>query len=377
MKIEQIRSLFPHLATEQIYFNHAAIGPWSKNVLDRINEYSIQRSGQMVENFPFFLEKNANAKRKLGAILGADESRLAWVDNVSNGINILTNGLDWKSGDRIILNDIEFPSNVYPFLNLKSKGVEVDFVKSNNGIVDIGEIQKLITPSTKLISISYVQFLSGYHADIDAIGELCREKGIIFCVDAIQAAGVLEIDVKKSKIDFLAGGSQKWLMSSQGLSYIYITEELQKRIEQKNVGWSSVNDSWNLLSYNLSLKENAERFQNGTINVLGVCIFDASLDLFLEFGMQNVQERVRENTDYFIDKLLEIGIDPVLGNVDKKRRAGIVTIVHPKNELIFELLKERKIYCAIREGLIRFSTHFYNTLEEIDFVIEELKKCLK
>ncbi|KAF0142133.1 MAG: aminotransferase [Stygiobacter sp.] len=377
MTIEQIRSLFPHLDTDQVYFNHAAIGPWSKLVLDRIAEYSTQRSGGMVENFPFFLEKNASARAKLAKLLGAETSRLAWIDNVSNGLNILANGIDWQTGDRIILNDIEFPSNVYPFLNLQRLGVEIDIVKSHNGVVDVGDIENAITPKTKLVSISLVQFLSGYRADIDAIGSLCKEKGIIFCVDAIQAAGVVEVDVAKSQIDFLCGGTQKWLMSSQGLSYIYLTEELQSRITQKNVGWASVNDAWNLLDYNLSLKSSAERFQNGTINVLGVCLFDASLDLFLCYGMNNVESRILENTEYFISKLVEIGIEPILKNIEKKNRAGIVTFKHERSNEIFEHLQSKRIFGAVRQGMIRFSPHFYNTKEEIDLVIKELSGYLK
>lgn len=377
MTIEQIRSLFPHLDTNQVYFNHAAIGPWCKLVLDRISEYSAQRSGEMVENFLFFLEKNASARTMLAKLLGVDADRFAWVDNVSNGLNILANGLPWKSGDRIILNDLEFPSNIYPFLNLERLGVEIDIVKSRNGVVDIEDIEKVITPETRLVSISLVQFLSGYRADISAIGEMCQKRGIIFCVDAIQAAGVVEIDVKKSNIDFLAGGTQKWLMTSQGLSYIYITEELQNKITQQNVGWTSVSDAWNLLDYNLSLKTSAERFQNGTINVLGVCLFEATLNLFHDFGMQSVEKHVLDNTEYFINQLLEIGIDPILKNVESKNRAGIVSFKIEKASELFEFLQSKRIYCAVREGMIRFSPHFYNTKDEIDFVVSELKGYLK
>ncbi|KAF0150942.1 MAG: aminotransferase [Ignavibacteria bacterium] len=377
MTVEQIRSLFPHIDTNQLYFNHAAIGPWSKPVLDRVAEYSAQRSGLMIENFSFFVEKNASAKAKLGQLLNAEPDRLAWVDNVSNGLNILANGMEWKPGDRVILNDIEFPSNIYPFLNLTRLGVEIDIIKSRNGIVDIDDIQKAITSSTKLVSISLVQFLSGYRADIDAIGELCKSKEIVFCVDAIQAAGVVEVDVKKSQIDFLCGGTQKWLMSSQGLSYIYLTEELQRRLTQKNVGWTSVNDTWKLLDYNLSLKSSAESFQNGTINALGVCLFDASLNIFLEFGMNNVELRILENSGCFIDTLSEIGIEPILKNVVNKNRAGIVSFKHESSQEIFDYLKGKKIYCAVREGIVRFSPHFYNTKEEIEIVVRELKEFLK
>lgn len=374
MLLNEARSLFPHLKTDQIYFNHAAIGPWSTLALNRINEYAAQRSGEKIENYPYFLKWNQSAKEKLGKLIGAQTDRIAWIDNVSNALNILANGLEWKPGDRIILNDIEFPSNVYPFMNLRKHGVEIDFVKSRNGIVDVEDIEKLITPKTKLVSISLVQFLSGYRADIDAIGELCKKNGIIFCVDAIQATGVVQIDVQKSKVDFLCGGSQKWLMSSQGLSYLFITEELQKRVEQKFVGWTSVKDAWNLLSYDLTPKETADRYQNGTMNALGVAIFDAVLDIFIKFGMQNVERRILDNTNYFVEKLEQIGIDPILKNVGEKNRAGIVTFKHEKAKMIFDELEKKRVYAAVREGMVRFSPHFYNTFSEIDFVLEILNE---
>lgn len=384
MNIEEVRNLFPYIKTGQIYFNHAAIGPWSSLVLNRINEYARQRSGESIENYKSFLNWSSTAKIKLGKLIGASPDRIAWIDNVSNGLNILAQGLKWKQGDRIVINDIEFPSNVYPFLNLKEYGVEVDIVKSKNGIVDFEEIEKVITPKTRLVSISAVQFLSGYRANLDAIGELCKRNNIIFSVDAIQATGVVQIDVVKSHIDFLCGGTQKWLMAAQGLSYLYITEELQNRITQKNVGWASVENAWNLLHYDLTLKNSAERFQNGTVNALGVAMVDASLDLFEEFifdkytnnGTKSYEQRIKGNTSYFFDKLQEIGINTLLKNVDEKNRAGIVTFKHERAKEIFEKLESNKIYCAVREGMIRFSPHFYNTSEEIDIVINELKKSV-
>ncbi len=376
MNIIEVRKLFPHLETDQIYFNHAAKGPWSSLVLNRINEYAQQRCGAKIDNYQSFLKWDSSAKEKLGKILGTTPDRLAWVDNVSNGLNILAQGLDLKAGDRIILNDIEFPSNIYPFLNLQKQGVKIDLIKSRNGVVDLEDIENVITPRTKLISISLVQFLSGYRADIDAIGELCKRHGIIFCVDAIQGAGVVRIDVNKSKIDFLSGGTQKWLMSSQGLSYIYLTEELQNRIDQKNVGWTSVDNAWNLLDYDLTLKSSADRFQNGTINALGVAIFDSMLDLFLDFGMQNVENKILVNTNFLIEKLSGIGIKTILENVAESNKAGIVTFRHEDSKRIYDELEKRKIYSAVREGMIRFSPHFYNTNEEIEKVVKELGKII-
>lgn len=370
----KVRELFPHLKTGQVYFNHAAIGPWCTLVLDRISEYMKDRSGERVENYSSFLNWSSGAKEKLGRLIGSETDRIAWIDNVSNGLNILARGLNWKTGDRVIINDIEFPSNVYPFLNLKQFGVEIDIVKSGNGIIDPETIINSVTPRTRIISISLVQFLSGYRADIDLLGEFCRSRGIIFCVDAIQATGVVGLDVVKSKVDFLCGGTQKWLMASQGLSYIYVTEELQERITQSSVGWTSVENAWNLLDYDLKLKKTAERFQNGTVNALGVAAFDAVLELFTGLGIKSIESAILNNTKYFIRKLKEIGIEPILKDVSEKNLAGIVTFRHQDSDRIFEELQKRKIFAAAREGMIRFSPHFYNTFDEIDRVVDELRK---
>lgn len=374
---DEIRNLFPHLKTDQIYFNHAAIGPWHKLILDRLEEYKNLRIGEMINPYPYFLEKSKSAKEKLSQLINCSSDRIAWIDNVSNGINLLVNSLIWNDGDEIILNDIEFPANVYPFLNLKRKGVKLKFAKSKNGIVDFDNIISIVTDKTKLISISYVQFLSGYNADIDELGKFCKSKNIIFSVDSIQATGVLQIDVQKSNIDFLIGGTQKWLMTAQGLSYFFITEKLQDKLIQESVGWLSVKNENDFLNYNLELKDSAERFQNGTVNSLGVCLFDASLDLFIETGIKNIQNEIKENSFYLINKLNEVGVKPILFNVDKKHLSGIVSFKHENNNELFGKLISRKIMCAMREGYIRLSPHFYNTKDEIDFVVDEIKSCLK
>lgn len=377
MTIEQIRQTFPHINSDKIYFNHAAIGPLSIPVKEKLNEYLEERSSGSIENFGMLLEAASSAKKRLSGLLGAKKNRIAWTENVSAGLNILAQGLEWNPSDRIILNDLEFPSNVYPFLNLKSQGVEVDFAQSHNGKVDIEDYEKLITPKTKLISISAVQFLSGYRADLKALGELCKSRGIIFCVDAIQATGVIKIDVEEMNIDFLAGGSHKWLMALQGLGYIYITPELMEKLNQKYVGWLSVKNEWNLLDYKLDLKETASRYHLGTNSVIGIFALAKSLELFENFGIENIERRNLEHTKCFIEKLSSVGFEPILNETPSKNLAGITTVKFDNAESIHKSLSGRNIDSAVREGKIRFAPHFYNTKEEIDKVVETLREVIK
>jgi selenocysteine lyase/cysteine desulfurase len=374
MNKTEVRNNFPYLDNEIIYFNHASTGPISSLVVNRLTSLLKEKSENKIDDYPSFLKVVEETKILLAELINCNIDRTAFIDNTSNGLNILAQSIQWKKGDRILLNDIEFPANVYPFLNLKRFGVEVDFVKSENGIVTADQIINAIKPQTKLVSVSFVQFLSGYKVDIEKIGNYCRSNNIIFCVDGIQGIGAVTIDVKKCKIDFLSCGTQKWLLGMQGLAFVYIDEELQKKIIPANVGWLSVENAWNLLDYKLDLKTSANVFQGGTLNAFGIYIFNTSLKLFKDFGFRNIESEVLSNTKYFISKLKSVGLDCSLSNCSDAELAGIVTIKPKDAGKIFEELEKKKIFCSIREGFIRFAPHFYNTHHEIDKVVEELQK---
>lgn len=374
MNKQEVRSKFPYLDRGIIYFNHASTGPMSSPVVNRLSDLLKEKSKSKIDDYSSFLKVVEETKSLLAELINCNIDRTAFVDNTSNGISILAQSINWKTGDRILLNDIEFPANVYPFLNLKRLGVEVDFVKSANGIVTADQIINGIKPETKLVSVSFVQFLSGYKVDLEKIGNHCRANNIIFSVDGIQGIGAMRIDVKKYKIDFLSCGTQKWLLGMQGLGFIYVDEEFQKKMIPANVGWLSVENAWDLLDYKLELKTSANVFQGGTLNAFGIYAFNISLKLYKDFGFDNIESEVLSNTKYFISKLKSIGLDCVLSNCSDKELAGIVTI-KPKNpERVFEILGKKNIMCSIREGFIRFAPHFYNTHHEIDKVVEELQK---
>jgi cysteine desulfurase/selenocysteine lyase len=369
-----IRNKFPFLKQGIIYFNHASTGPFSSLVTERLTDLLKVKSENGIDDYSSFLKVVEETKELLAELINCNIDRTAFIDNTSNGLNIIAQSIDWKKGDRVLLNDIEFPANVYPFLNLKRLGVEVDFVKSENGIVTAEQIINSVKPETRLISVSFVQFLSGYKINLEKIGTYCRANNIIFCVDGIQGIGAVNIDVQKSKIDFLSCGTQKWLLGMQGLAFIYIDEKLQRKIKPANIGWLSVNNAWNLLDYKLDLKTSANVFQGGTLNTFGIYAFNASLKLFKNFGYKRVEEQVLSNTKYFLEKLIEIGLNPILFKTNEENLAGIITY-RPKNaDEIFKELTKKKIICSVREGLLRFSPHFYDTHQEVDGVIDELQK---
>ena len=373
MNISEIRSYFPYLNNRIIYFNHAATGPVCKPVIDKINEVLKERSESKMDDYQSFLSVADETKELLALYLNAGKERIGFTDNTSNGFNILAQGIKWENGDKIILNDIEFPSNVYPFLNLQKKGVEVQFVKSKDGIVSAEDIINTVDNKTKLISVSYVQFLSGYKIDLEKLGEFCKNKNIILSVDAIQGLGALQLDVQKCNVDFLSCGVQKWMLGLQGMAFIYVSKELQEKMETAFIGWLSVENAWDLLHYEMKIKSSASAFQTGTINVLGIYALNISLKMFESFGFRRVENSVIDHTLFLRNKLNDEMIHLYPDKLEEKYFSGIVTFKHPDPEGLFKWLTERNIITSLREGMIRLSPHFYNKEEDIEKVVDAIK----
>lgn len=370
MTFDEAREQFPFTQHGTIYFNHASTGPVPKMARQKYEEFMEMRTAPTADGFPAMLEQYKYARGQLAKYLNTTSDRIAFLDNTTNGINLLATGIQWREGDRILLNNLEFPANVYPFLNLERFGVEVDFVEAKDGKVTADQVIEAMTPQTKLVSISYVQFLSGFRTDVELIGKICKERGVLFSVDAIQALGAIPIDVKKCNVDFLSCGTQKWMLGDLGLSFFYITSELQETLRPMYGTWTGVEDAWTMLDYNNTLRKGADAFQNGTINFGGVYGLSASLDLFFAVGPEKIQERILENTLYLMQRLRDEGFNLMLEEVDADNLAGIVTFRANDPSTLFKKMTGADIHVSEREGLVRLSPHFYNTWEEIDRVVE-------
>ena len=340
--IEKVRRYVPYLNNGIIYFNHASTGPISIKVKERIEAFLKERSEEKIDDYYAFKDVSDETKEMIGEMINCSSDRIAFLDNTTNGIIWLAKGIEWQLGDRILLNDVEFPANVYPFLQLKEKGVEIDFIKSKNGIVTAEEVIEQLKPKTKLISISFVQFLSGYKVDLEKVGKICKELGIIFCVDAIQGLGAVRLDVEKCSIDFLSSGTQKWLMGLQGLAFMYVRKELQEERRSAPIGWLAVKDAWDLLHFDLTTKESAERFQPGTLNNLGIYAFNSSMKLFKEFGFDEIEKQILSNSRYFINSLAESGYKSPLHSLPDKSLSGIVSFRSKNVEQIFDHISQKK-----------------------------------
>lgn len=374
MVIDKVREQFPYLKNGMIYFNHASTGPLPISTLETVKIYLENRSSGAIDFYNETLKTVKETKSLVAQLIRTEPERIAFLDNVSNAMNLLAQGLKWDNGDEVILFDVEFPANVYPFLNLKQYGVNIKILKTNNWRISIEDLFNAVTEKTKLISVSHVQFLTGQKLNLKTIGEFCRKNGIIFAVDAIQSLGITEIDVEDMKIDFLASGIQKWLLGLEGTTVVYVSNDLQNKLNQKYVGWLSVKNSWQMLDYKLELDDSARRFENGTMNYAGIFSLNSNLKFFNSIGYDFITSQIIDNSTYLKNILLDSGFELLFTPQNSSELSGIITIKHDTPSKIFDFLKEHKIICSLREGFLRFSPHFYNTKDEIDHTIETLLK---
>ncbi len=370
---KEIRSLFP--VTEKfIYFNHAAVSPLSTRVRDAMMWLvdDVTQNGSV--HYFDWCDTYEKVRGSAARLVNAKAHEIAFMQNTSAALSAVANGIDWREGDNIITTNVDFPANIYPWMRLaEERGIEVKMAQEREGRIDAEEIISLVDERTRAVSLSWVQFSSGFRTDIAMIGKFCRERDVIFMIDAIQGLGGLQLDVVRDCVDAFAADAHKYLLGPEGVALLYVSDRMIDRIKPTVVGWMSVKDYDNHLNYDLSYREGALRFECGTLNTAGVYGLGAAIDLFLEVGVEKIEEHILRVSDYLAEKLTAKGYD-VFGSRKTGETSAIVTCTHreytPKQ--LYKLLHAKNIMTAPRVGRLRISPHFYNTRTEIDTLIAAL-----
>lgn len=283
-------------------------------------------------------------------------------------------GLDLKPKDKILLSDVEFPANVYPWTNLRQKGVTIKFIPSRNRFFDMDNLIKAIDQKTKILSISFVQFFNGFKNDLKTIGKICEEKDIFFVVDGIQGVGAVDLDVKECKIDLLSCGGQKWLLSSLGTGFFYLSSQAKRKINTTFFSWLAVD--WklkftDLLRYDLKPFPSVRKFEMGTYPYSLIWTMHSSLKLLSEIGVKNIERHNLKLLDLLIEHLRKKDYQ-IQSSLETEHRSSILSFSGKNTKSLYERLIKNKIMVSYREGSIRVSPHFYNTEEEMQRLIEQL-----
>jgi selenocysteine lyase/cysteine desulfurase len=365
------RKEFP-FTDKLIFFNHASFGPLPQRSWEATEEYYQYLRLEKVKDIDKIAFQKLDEIRVMVAdMIKARPEEIAFATNTSYGLNVAAWGLDLKPGDKILLSDVEFPANTYPWTNLRQKGIEVEFVPSTNRCFDTDKLVKAIDAKTKVLSLSFVQFFNGFRIDLKNIGEICQEKDVFFVVDGIQGIGNLNLDVKECKIDFLASGAQKWLMSSLGTGFLYLSSEAKKKISTSFFGWMGIDwklDFSNLLRFDLQPFPSARRFEIGTFPYAGIWTMYESLRMLSEIGTENIESHNSALLDLLIEHLQRKKYN-ITTSVDAPHRSSILSFTGDNIEDLHRKLRKNNIIVSLREGSIRVAPHFYNTKEEMEKLI--------
>ena len=354
--------------TEQcVFFNHAGVSPLPQRAVDAATQFCREASTTGVACYEQW-EARAEAVRALFAqMINARAQDIAFVKNTSAGLSLVAAGLPWEAGDSIITYNREFPANLYPWWNLRDRGVTVHLVGDHDGRILLDDIAALMDETTRLVSLSSVQFATGFRADLDALGALCRERGVLFCVDAIQSVGAFPIDVRASHIDFLAADGHKWLLGPEGVGFFYCAPDRLDQLKLVEVGWKSVVNAGDYLSYDLTFRPDAARFEPGSLFLLGIITAGGSLSLLSDVGIPRVAANILDLTTRITDGLTELGYDVLSPRAIPNEQSGIVTFTGNQSPgAIVERLDNANIHVAARGGAVRVSPHFYNAAEEVE-----------
>ena len=370
------RELFP-ITKHYNYLNHAAVSPLPLPTLHAVEAQlkDVHENGSV--NFQDWLSTKEQARKLLADMLGAGHpEQIAFMRNTSDALSTVANGLTWQAGDNVVTFRGEFPSNLYPWLRLRDAfGVEVRMCEERNGRVDFDELVNLIDQRTRVVTVSHVQFASGFRIDTERLARVVRRHNALLVVDAIQALGVISIDVEAELIDVAAGAGHKWLMAPEGVGYLYLSDRARERVQPTLVGWVSVPEPFDLANLDQGWNRGTLAWETGTGPAALFYGFKASLELLTGLGVARTEKYLAELSDRLCERLEARKNYEIMSSRLPGEKSQIVCIRHKAGMspmALYVHLKARNIITAPRADRLRIAPHAYNLPEEIDALVDAL-----
>jgi len=373
MDIESVRGEFP-ITAECAFLDNAAVAPISGRAAGLMREY-IDEAERIARPAGPGWARTVRRTRELAAgLVGCGPGEVAFTGSTSMGLGLVASSLDWRVGESVVTAANEFPSNMYPWLNLKRHGVRVKAVAPTpEGRILIDDLVSAMDSRTRVCAVSWVGFNTGFRIDLARLGRECRKRGVHLVVDAIQGLGVFEMKAREWGVAAAAADAHKWLLGPEGIALLYVSEEIVESLHPAVVGWKSVEKSEDFMHYDFTLASGACRFEPGSANMAGVHGLCGALELFDEIGMKSVTGRVKMLTDYLCEGLRAKGIAPLSPRGDDEW-SGIVSFPAPggDGEAFAKPLEQKGIIVTGRAGFVRASPHFYNNQADIDRLLAQL-----
>jgi selenocysteine lyase/cysteine desulfurase len=356
---------------EQVFLNHASTGPLPQRTVDALHDFTGLRAQPWRISVEMQFGTLAKARAACARLIGAHPAEVALMVNTSYGLNLAARALPFAPGDVVVTSDREYPSNIYPWMELEvARGVTLRRVPCDGVLPDEDAIlAALDAPRVRALVLSWVSFATGYRVDVGRLGRACRERGIWFILDAIQGVGAAPLDVRAVDVDIVACGGQKWLLSPWGTGFVWLRPDLVQSLRPVDVSWMatrSSDDFSRLIDYDFTYREDARRFEVITLPFQDFAGLNASLDLFFEYGVPDVYARIGGLTERIVRWASDRDDVRLVTPADPAKRAGIVAVAPRDPAAASERLTAAGVTHSLREGAIRLSPHFYNTEAEVD-----------
>ena len=372
-KWQIIRNFFP-ITKELMYFNVAANAPLPIQVTNTLNRFNIER-GLFGARYDIWWKSADILREKIARLVNCKMHQVGFTSCTTESINMIAQGINLNPGENIIISSYEFPANLYPWLNLEKKGIEIRFLPESKEYINPDILKRIVDRNTKLISIIHVTFCNGFMADLEEIGRFCSQRNIHFVVDAMQSAGAVSLDMKKFNIDALCFGSFKWLLGPDGLGFICLSRKIFEKLEPVFTGWAGMEKRDDFFNRKIIFAATARKFELGNLNFSAVVAMNTALDLINDIGVENITKRVFGLRDYFIEKVKDIKINNFSINLPASNEmlSQIICFDLSDNHALFKRLSEKKIIVGKPKSL-RIAFSLFNNIEEVDALVEVIKK---
>ena len=362
------------VAQRWAYLDHAAVAPLPEPARAALIQWADEATREGDTAWPSWARQGEELRSLLASLLAASTDEVALTHNTTEGVNFVAEGFPWEPGDNLVTLADEFPTNQYPWMNLASRGVETRRVATVEGAVHLDQVAAAFDRRTRIVSVSWVGYSSGWRNDLDRLADLAHAHGALLFVDAIQALGVVPLDVTRTPVDFLAADGHKWLLGPEGAGVFFVRREHLDRLRPLGLGWHSVVHDHDFARIELVVKPTAARYEGGSQNMAGAIALKASLELLARFGPAALCKRIFDITDLACRRLEQLGAR-IRSDRSPEHKSGIVIFDLPGRDPI-QLRGQclaKGVVLSCRGGGLRISPHAYTDASDIDRLVETLE----
>ena len=371
------RREFP-ICARKIYCAHAADAPLPRRVAEAMRD-AIEDASNNEKQFNKALGFIADTRQLAANFLGTQTEEISLTGPTSNGLNAVANGLDWRAGDEVVCYLDDYPADVYPWLNLERSGVKPVLLQTARlGEITPEIVESALTKRTRLVALASAHNISGYRVDVETIGALCSERGVLFSLDAIQTLGAFPIALKH--VDFLSAGAQKWMLGPSGAGILFVKNSRRELLRPMIIGGWNVESPNFIAQREIKYAEGGRRFEPGGYNNVPIAGMQAAIALLDEVGLPKISEQILSLVATLKNKLAPVDFE-FLSPKEELDRSSFLTFRSRRipAEKLANTLAENDVVVSLRvdranRSWLRVSPHFYNTVAEMERVAEILNR---